>query len=282
MKSLKQQLQNDPFWFFLKFSFSLVWLCPMFYMAHEFDSCPYPTGVCTLYHFNFMFSHWGIYFTVALLLLVWLFYLHEKQMLLTTLLGFLLTAIIVSHHESNGIYKRATALSLIWMGHFLAYLIVVVYPKFDLKKFRYLLPVQFIAALYFLAAFSKLYASGLGWASEGAINLPLSILKSARFEYYSKGNELVLDHAQQLAVAISQHPFFIKALLWISLLLELFCPLVVLNSKWRAMYGLALLLMHIGIYWVMDILIAGQVYPMLVFFVNPLYHMYFAIKNNLK
>jgi hypothetical protein len=277
---IKKQINDEPFWFFTKFSFSLVWLHELSGMIFGYNGCPYPTGICTLYNFNFLFTSPGIFFTVALLAVVAFLYLLEKQMLLTTALGCLLTIVIISHHESNGIYKRATALSLVWLGHLLAYLLAEFNPSYNSKKNRMHLPIQFIAALYVLAAASKLYASGISWAAEGAANLPLTIIKSARFEYYSKGDESVMRTAQQLAATVVKHQSLLKIFLWISLMLELFCFVVVFDKTLRIYYGFALLIMHIGIYLVMDIVIVGQIYPMLIFFVNPLYHVYRSKQTN--
>jgi hypothetical protein len=263
------QMQQDSAWTIAKACFVVLWLKNMIVMAVEQSGCTFPVGICQLYHFAPMFEGWGLWIALCLLLAVGFFYLAERKMMAVTLMGTLLSVIIISRHESGGLWLRATAFSLVWAGQYGAYAAKWLRPTTDLAKWRMQLPVQGIAALYTLSGISKLKAVGLSWSEESAANLALPVLKGARFEFYTNGNADALERGFAMAEWLMEHPVLTEAALWVALLLELCCMAAAFNERLRLWYGLALVAMHIGIAVVMDIVIAGQVYPMVIFFINP-------------
>src|SRR5688572_10990064 len=110
--------QTGTEWFCLKLSWIFVSLPVTGIMAYEGSGCPFPTGVCKFYNFAPLFTPPGRPLLVATFVVLCLFYLFEIKMLFITFLLFLLSCIIVSHHESNGIFYRATILSTVWGAQF--------------------------------------------------------------------------------------------------------------------------------------------------------------------
>ena len=67
-----------------------------------------------------------------------------------------------------------------------------------------------------------------------------------------------------------------------SLTLELFALTAAVNKSYARFYGIALLLMHIGIYYFMDILIVSFAVPMVFVMINPFYLAVFLYDKMLK
>ncbi len=261
---------NDMEWLYLKLSWVLVSLPVTCIMVYEGSGCPFPTGICRLYSFAPIFSIYGKPLLVGTLVVLCLLYLFEKKMLLTTFLLSLLSCIIISHHESNGIFFRATILSLIWIGQFLAYIRYHFDRTFDLLHYRIQYSVQMIAAVYTLAGIAKIRASGLGWINAGDM-FPLQVMKNYAFLYFDSGSQTVWAEGKTIAYFLMKHHGFIRLFLAVSLGLELFCLAAAIGRKWLISFGVGLLLMHIGIAAIMGIGISVIGKPMVVFFLNPLY-----------
>lgn len=270
---------GDLGWFCIKISFAWFWFRTILRMLEFGGKCPYPVGICNLYSFDPLFTAPGVWFLAILLLVCIVLYLSEKQMLFATGMLTLLSAIIISHHESNGIYLRATPYTTIFGAQFIAYLIAKLQPRFNLSYYRQQYVVQIIAATYTLAAISKLSASGIGWIDSGTDLFPIQAMRGFSFRYFSTGDISVLQKGYEVSAFMIEHKWLLKLLLGSSLLLEMFCLLATLHPRIRFGYGLALAMMHIGIYYYMDILIAGLALPMAIFFINPLYLIVLAFKN---
>src|SRR3954469_21639533 len=123
---------NELAWQCIKISFVWFWFRTIFGMLRFGGKCPYPVGVCNLYSFDPLFSSPGVWVLAIVLLGCVVLYVLEKQMLLVTGLLTFSTAIIISHHESNGIYLRATPYTTIFAAQFLAYLFARLQPDFNL------------------------------------------------------------------------------------------------------------------------------------------------------
>lgn len=70
---------------------------------------------------------------------------------------------------------------------------------------------------------------------------------------------------------ILSHPTLVYVLLSISLFLELFAFVIVLNKRIAFIYGFILFGMHLGIQYVMNIYIKDIVNCMIVFTLNPIF-----------
>jgi hypothetical protein len=257
-------------WFCLKLSLVFCWQGSLVYMAGAYSSCPFPVGICKLYNFDPLFSVYGLPVLIAALCILSLLYLFEAKMVYTTLCMSVLSCIIVSHHESNGVFQRATPYTTIFVAQFFAYLGYKLNHQFDLARFRVQYCVQIIGATYLLSAITKLKAAGLGWVN-GAEVLPIHVMKGASFVYFTTGLKQALDNGYSMAYWLHGHVALVKWLFAGTLFLELTCFIAAFNNYVKVFYGIGLALMHLGIYVAMNILIAPLACPMMIFFLNPLY-----------
>jgi hypothetical protein len=261
---------NDTEWFFMKFSVSALWLSAIFLIVRGFSSLPLPIGVCTwfpcVFFLHFPFNKILLYSSVIIAYL----YIFEIKVLWTSFIMFLISLLVFSIEESNGILERRGLLTFIFLAQFVAYFLHNKKNHFNLKKYRIQFSVQVVAAGYVLAGLSKLIQSGWKWILDGE-RITLQILKSHYYTYIDLGNEKWLIKGYELVNFIESHPYLLFFLLASSLLLELGAFLVIFSRRHAIIYGLLLLSMHIGIYWVMEIAIVSILFPMLIFLINPLY-----------
>ena len=270
LKIIKDIICEDEEWFYLKLSLLLVSVPVLSIMLFSFSGCPFPTGICKLYSFAPLFTPAGMVLFFGFFVMLCLLYLFEINMVYTTALLFLCNVIIISHHESNGVFYRATILSTVFGAQFIAYLLYSFKAGFDIRRFRINYAIQIIAATYTLAAIAKLKASGFGWINSGEL-FSIQVMKNYAFLYFDTGSKVVLEHGRTIAYALLKHRGIIRFFLATSLALELFCFAAMIGNKVRLVYGIALLLMHLGIMCVFGIGIGIIANPMVVFFINPLY-----------
>jgi hypothetical protein len=263
-----EQLRQHPAWFWLKLTFALFWLQQMVSLATDYQSAPLPIGIYNLFDFSVCFQPpyvWLLY--LALLSIVW-FYVSEKHMRWVTLAGALLSVVIITHHESNGILKRTTVLSLIWISQTIAYWLYGSDEK-RLQIVRLSFSIQMIAALYTLSGIAKLQSVGFQWPTLTVESLPVVALKGALVEYFSRGNILVVEKASvYIQWVLSQQTLFYVLMLMV-LLAEVTALTATLSSRLRFLYGIFFTFMHLGIWLFLDIVIAAQACSMILFFLNP-------------
>jgi len=269
-KAIKNIGGADEEWFYLKLSLPLVSLPVLTIMLFSFSGCPYPTGICKLYSFAPLFSPVGQYIFYAAFLLLSLLYLFEIKMVLATGALFLCNVIIISHHESNGVFYRATILSTIFGAQFIAYVQSYFKSGFHIRRFRINYSIQIIAATYTLAAIAKLRASGLSWINSDEL-FSLQVMKNYAFLYFDTGSKAILEQGKTIAYSLLKHKGIIRFFLAAALALELFCFAAIIGKKIRLAFGVGLLAMHIGIMYVFGIGMGVIANPMVVFFINPLY-----------
>jgi len=272
---------NDTEWFFMKFSVATLWLSAIFLIVRGFSSSPLPIGICTWFPCDFLlhfpFNKILLYSSVIIAYL----YIFEIKVLWTSFIMFLISLLVFSIEESNGILERRGLLTFIFLAQFVAYFLHNKKNHFNLKKYRIQFSVQVIAAGYVLAGLSKLIHSGWNWVLDGE-RITLQILKSHYYTYIDLGNESWLAKGYELVKFIEAHPYLLTFLLASSLLLELGAFLAIYSRRHAIMYGLLLLFMHIGIYWVMEIAIVSILFPMLIFMINPLYLIWIIFNHLLK
>ena len=194
-------------------------------------------------------------------------------MLYTTLLLFLLTLLVYSIEESNGLRDRRGILSLLFFAQFLAYLFQRLGTDTALEKNRIQFTAQFIAGAYLLAAISKLTASGLAWISDSPY-VALQILKSFDYAYFDTGLKVHLAKGIQMSYFITTHTSLIKALFTSTLVLELFAFVIMFSKRLAFIYSILLLGMHLGILIVMDIFFPTISMPLIIILINPFYLLY--------
>ena len=232
------------------------------------ETCLFPVGICKLYTFSFFFSAGGKVLLTLILIVSTLSYLLEINMLVSIFILFLLSCVIISYHESNGIFARATVFSVIWFAQFLTYAQKNRDPQFDIAHWRIQYSVQAIAAVYTLAGIAKISAAGWQWVLAGP-SFSLQILKNHSFLYADTGNIAFIHDAENIAAQLIKHQGLLTAMLSFSLIAETFCFVATLNKRVCIFWGIALLLMHIGIAVILRIGISAIAFPMVIFFINP-------------
>lgn len=266
-------------WFYLKLSVLFLWLVTMAIMLPDLsENCPYPVAICRYINFGFMFSVTGKVLLTILLVTLSVLYFLERKMLITLFLQTLLSCIIISYHESNGMHHHATIFTPLFAAQWLAYVIKYFNEGFNLALYRKQFSIQIIAATYALAGISKLNASGWGWINSGEL-FSIQVVKNYSFQYFYTGTQAYMDKGMQMANTLLQHKAAIQFMLAFSLLLELLCPIILVFRKLQKAYGVGLFLMHVGILVVMSISPGLIMFPMIAFFINPLYLIHKGVKR---
>ncbi len=256
---------------------SLVWIAAMFllYTYSKYNSQPFPVGICTLIDCAAFMGFWGKTAFVSLLAILALCYVFEIKMIFTTLALAIVYLIGASLEESNGILSRTSLITAIFLGQWLAYVLLHFKVIHNVTKHAMQFSVQLVAASYTLAAISKITTAGFGWFLDGPY-MSLQVLKSFSFDYFSSGDMAAMQAGEDFAAFVLNNAFIIKGMLLVSLILEATVVLALISRKWTVIYGVFLLGMHIGIKILMDILITAIAVPMMIFFLNPLYLIYYA------
>jgi len=264
--------QPAVYWFCLKVSLVFFWLANMWVMLSGIQQpIINAVGVIKLYEFNFLFTEWGKWATGAGLLALGALYIFEKHMRLTLFFQFAFSLIIISRHESGGMFFHTTVYTVVFAVQWLAYMQHRSNASFNLEKYRVHYGLQIVAALYMLAGISKLSTSGWAWASSGEL-FSLQVVKNYSFIYFAHGNKVALHEGMQLANSLLHQRGFIRLLLTATLFLELGCFAALINVRVRMLYAVALLAMHTGIKIFMAIPFGVIAPVMAIFFLNPLYH----------
>jgi hypothetical protein len=269
LNKVKTALSLDIAWFLTKLAYSFFWTFMMLIMIGKCNEfCSFPTGICKLYSFSILFTNVGkVILSVAIISGV-IMYLLEIKMVYTLLFLFLISCVVMSYYESSGMFSRATVFSVIWFAQLIAYSWRHYRADFDLKYWRIQYSVQAIAACYTLAGISKLYASGLGWINSGPL-FSLQIMKNHAFLYSDTGAVSYIYQAKSIAYELTKHNVALTVMLAISLMLESFCLLASFNKSIRIVFGIGLMLMHIGIAVILGIGISAIAFPMCIFFIIP-------------
>ena len=278
MRHLVKTHELDIEWISIKLSLITIWSSIMCVMINEVHRCIYPVGICRIYSFDPLFTPIGKCILYALMILSALAYLLEKKMVLTTFALFLISLIVISFHESNGIFYRATVLSPIWAVQSLAYWQYQKDKSFDLKYYRQQYVWQIIATVYALAGISKIYHSGLDWVNGGP-QFALQMIKNYAYQYFDKGDLRSFDETILLINKTLESPILLKAMLTFALTIELSCFAVLLGKRYRMFWGTCLSLMHLGIAYMMGIGISVVAFPMIIFFINPLFYFFKLINK---
>lgn len=262
-------------WLFIKIAVMFM-LFPVFSIL--FNYLPHPTGLWSLLNINLL--HYpsvkiGIAFFIAVLLVL---YLLEKYMIWTTALLFIASVLVFSIKESNGIMSRAGLVSLVLIAQCAAYFFHHFNKNSNLNYDRIQFSLQFIVAMYMLAAISKWNDSGLYWIID-APKIALQIQKSYDYAFVTNGDFSYHEKGRYIAEWITSHPLITRLLMASALLLETFSCLMLINRKWAFFYGILLLGMHLGIMYTMDI--SSFMMPLVIFCFNPLFLLYTLVNNTL-
>lgn len=265
-------------WSFIKIVLIALWVKLAFIVLNSFQTIPMPQGICKPIPCELFLDGYLKYGLMLVIIITSLLYLLEIKQMYTCLVIFMISTLLFTMEESNGILNRNGLFTFVFFAQFLAYLLHRYDSKSDIKKNRIQFSVQVIAAGYTLSALSKLYHSGIFWIQDGK-RITLQILKSFYTMFVSDGDINWIRKGENMVDFIENHPLIVGFLLGSSLFLELFALVSIKSKKHALIYGLFLLLMHLGIYIVMDITIGSIVYPMLLFMINPYYIIWVIMKS---
>jgi len=265
-------------WLSIKMSFILFWFITFYFSIISSHKIPLPVGICALVNIKWILYPITKIVFIFFTLILGILYIFEFKMRWICFFLFIISLITFSIEESNGIYNRNTLLTVIFFVQFFSY-----QRKNNAYHINNALQysVQVIVGAYTLSAISKLFNSGLFWVLDGK-RITLQILKSHFLVYSDYGNSSFLIIGGKLVEFIESHTFLVYFALSSSLILELFALVSLKNNKNTLLYGILLLLMHLGIYLTMNIFITAIIAPMIIFMINPLFNLFkllIAIKN---
>lgn len=257
-------------WTGLKALFGLFWLFYVFFVlggkAHDINI---PAGVCLLLDCSFMQQSLIQRLLMLSAFVLVILYVLEIRMRWTLLLLSILSVLVFSYSDSSGVLNRWQGFTMCFVAQLLAYTshkwTISAQP---LEKLRIKLPHQIIAALYTLAAISKLKAEGLSWVLNYQ-GFAVQVNKSWLYRYVTNGEIATKQKAESYFQFIVDHPMLITFGLATTLALEGLVLFSLCSRKAALFWGTGLFLMHIGIFFVMDIFISATVVPMVIFMINP-------------
>lgn len=283
MKEILNKIHTNKYtnleWSFIKIIFIALWIKLASIVFNSFQSIPMPQGICKLIPCELFLDGYPKYALILVIIVASLFYILEIKQMYTCLVIFIISILLFTIEESNGILNRSSLFTFVFFAQFLAYLLYHYDNKSDIKKNRIQFSVQVIAAGYTLSALSKLFHSGIFWIHDGK-RITLQILKSFYTMYVTDGDTKWVIKGENMVTFIENHPLIVSFLLSTSLFLELFALFSIKSKKHALIYGLLLTFMHLGIYIVMDIAIVSILVPMLLFMVNPLYIIWVVLKSS--
>jgi hypothetical protein len=278
MKAIWNNTYTPLEWKFMKIALVIFWLKSILVIFIEDIFIPMPIGVLSFLPPNFIIGTPFKLICLIIIIIALFNYISEKQMIWTTLFLFLISVLVFTIEESNGIFLRNDLFSFVFFAQFLSYIFKDKNIDLNIEKNRVQFSVQVIAVGYTLSAISKLNTSGINWVIDGR-KMPLQIMKSFFYSYVNDGNYYYIQKGNEMIKTFNNNLYLIYFLLGISLLLELFALVSIFNKKNALIYGLLLMLMHVGIYIVLDIAIKGIYIPMLIFMINPLFLFWTIIKS---
>lgn len=265
-------------WKLMKVSFSLIWFLSSLSILYKYNFAPTPEGVFKLIPEGFYLCSNVKFLLFFFNLLLIYCYVFEKYFW-WSLLGLSLISLFgFSLEDSNSDFDRNTMITGIFFAQFFAYSIKKKYLDFDIEKYRVQFSVQIIAISYTLSAIAKLRTSGLNWVTDGLL-MPLQIMKTNYFGYVNDANIEHIINAHHVIELLSKYSVGVMFVLAFTLIIEFFAFISIFNKKYSFIYGILLLIMHIGIYLVLDVAIKGTYIPMLIFMINPLFLIWIIIKT---
>lgn len=265
-------------WKLMKVSFSFIWMTSFLLILYRYSFAPTPESIFKLFPTSFYLSFYVKILLFFVTFILVFFYVVEKYIWLSLLGLSLISLFAFSLEDSNSDFNRNTMITGIFFAQFFAYSIKKKYLDFNVKKYRVQFSVQIIAISYTLSAIAKLKASGLNWVTDGLL-MPLQIMKTNYFGYVNDANIEHIHNANKMIELLSKYSDWVMIVLAFTLIIEFFAFVSIFNKKYSFICGTLLLIMHIGIYLVLDVAIKGTYIPMLIFMINPLFLISILIKK---
>lgn len=272
---------HDIEWICIKIPIMYVWLQMISNSLSRTNSVIVNKGFCLIFPCDILITPTFKFLLIGTSLIISGLYIIERKMIRTTLALSIFSFIVFSIRESSGVQDRNGIIVFVFFVQFLAYFFYKDNPnRFNLRKARIFYSIQVIVACYTLSAISKLSVSGFSWFLHPE-NFVLQLYKTAQVSIYDSGDFSLIDNYLKKIDIVSNYQPILSIILFAALMTELTSGFALLNKKTRAIWGLALLGMHLGIYLMMDIIIDAFYYSVIFFMLNPFYQIY-RIGNYLK
>jgi hypothetical protein len=233
-----------------------------------YSELPIPASFWSLLPFNVHLNLAVKTATMMALLLTSFFWLAEKKMAFTSSIIAILSTLILSIEESNGIYNRNITISAVFWAIAIAY--STNKKKEDIEQKRLDYPLQIVAVTYVLSGLSKIFTSGISWVISGKY-FTMQIIKNHYTNAFSSNNYSLIAEGYAKADFFMNHIWLVNCVFTFTLLVELFAFTIIVKPAYKIVYGCLILLMHLGIYLLMDIHIGGIFAPMIIVIFNPVY-----------
>ncbi len=267
-------------WLSIKLPFALFWLLFCSRIVIQLTSLHSNKGLCNLIECNLLTGAVAKYVLLFFILLFSVLYVLEKSMLITTFMLFALSFLVFSMHESFGISSRTGVITFVFLAQFIAYwLFTRNKNQKKLQHNRIFMPVQVIVTSYTLSGLSKVMTSGTSWFAESE-KMVLQILKSNQMQLLD--GHLLLQPTELLSDKINfilEYSVIVFILLLLALIIELTSFIGMLNKKLRLLWGVMLLLLHVGIYMLFEIAIGSFIVTMILFMINPFFIIYTSFQS---
>jgi hypothetical protein len=270
-------------WKWLKIPFILFWFVTAAAVLFEVSNVLAPTGVCRFLDCNCLLSFPLKLVIIAIAFTATIFYILEKRMILSISILSIVSILIFTIEDSQGIYNRNDVLSGILIAQLIAYLIHNTKKSNDLlNKQRILFSQQIILAIYFLSGVSKLVSSGFSWFMNPQ-GFAIQVQKSNMDQYIVSQNEFYIQKGEYLSALILSNQALFSVLLFLVLMIEILVVVTLFSSKKVIIfYGIVLILLHVGIWIMMSIVIVPIIVVNLIFFINIIYLIYVFMNKLLK
>lgn len=130
-----------------------------------------------------------------------------------------------------------------------------------------------IAATYLTTAISKIDRSNGQWIWDTP-NLSVQIIKTQSNDFYNTLDPVSPLLMETIPNAIAEHPWLTRIVFAPALLLELFFFLALIGRGWSAFFGLATIVLHVCIFYLMSLDFPNHEIMLWIFFVNVPYWLY--------
>lgn len=265
-------------WKWLKIPFIIFWFIIATYVLINTSNIIMPTSICKFIDCSVFISLASKITIIVVTSFFVILYILEKKMLLVTAVLSILSVLIFTMEDSQGIYNRNDILSGILIAQFLAYFVYFIRKsKEQLSKQRIFFSQQMIVAIYFLSGISKIISSGFLWF-RNTEHFAVQVQKANMNKYIDFKDNFYIAKAENMTSFVLSNPNMTSTLLLFTLLIELFVVVTLfINKKWMVYYGILLLLLHLGIWLFMSIVITPIIVVNLVFFINIFYFLYVIV-----
>jgi hypothetical protein len=258
---------NDE-WIRMKFVFITGWVSLLGFVLLNLTNIDTPKGICLHFDCNWL-QFISMKMIIAFLTLICsMYYLREQHMIMSLSGLSIISILILSAGESNGIPSRSELLSAVLIAQLVAYIKNrITHDQSALSQDRITYSVQVIAAAYMLSAFTKLRGLGFDWIfqeEELALNARIAILRI----YADYGWTSAVEYADFVNGILSNNPIMVSIILFLTLVIESIAFVCFFGKKATILYGLLLVAFHTSIFLIMLVFVPPILMIVFVFILN--------------